>query len=1410
MCRSSYTRSGARRSGDEYQDTVALDMLVEWLEHPERYERMILEADDAGSLDDIVAFKSDGTVLYTQVKFCVDPANSEESLNWRMLIAKGWLKKWVKTYFELHSEGSKIMARLRTNRHRSPDFVLKNRRADWETIADDNLKQQVIDTVGGKEKAREFFRAFEFCVNEPELESLKEGIRERFRRLGGSESGWESLQKKVRHWATRREESNPKRLIKLHDVRMAARWHLEPPLPQNFPFPEVHITPDKSFLNSFMKRLLRGDQPCIVLTALPGVGKSTFCSYLFARLQKEGTPVIRHHYFLSTNDHTAVERLDASQVAGSIAREIFLLHHHALGEYKSHNPVPSEMTNFLQQAGAYYASQGKRLILILDGLDHIWREKRSIEELQRLLTLLLPPPEGVGVVLATQPLDDSQLPSRMIYHAPRDRWVELPLLNERQIREWLTGHQQHLWLPEHHQARRQTLDRLTRALYEKSQGHPLYLTYLWRSLKESSSAIDEQAIQNAPDCPNGDIRAYYANLWHRLSSGAQLLLHLMAATGWAWSEEGLLNCVEQMGINPIEYDAAMKEIQHLLRETPEGLTAFHSSALVFVREHDSHQRLRKRVQESALQWLRGKAPEHLRWRHEWLLECELGNPQLLIEGPTRQWAVEAIAQRRFYDEIKPILGRAEWESLSSERLPRAVYIGMLRSYCYQALEWDRETRSKFLYAQLESQADPGIIPRLRSRLCELTAHELIDLADWARRNNKQDVVTSCFEEAEARAVGRRTRDEFRWHEQNADINAFATIFPMLAYSSVEDFTRLVQRNRGNGLAIPLLKSCVLQLRRQKDASRLRELLQQQRQFKQDEYRIIAEQAFLLALEQGIDLEQETKYTKSRSSIYAGIYAALRRIEGWKAHQIAVPEDLTEVVKKTLLNLEEEDVGIPSAFRHLFFWFLFHQLMGQADVCGQWIDRGGTHPWLKTVYQSLNEAAKECVRQWRNGQAITLQWFYKQVAGIPILTHADRSHYSLWMMDTHLYSALCNIGLELLLVFSNASSPARITLQDIQAAFRAQQCPPLVWIERYLQFQRPILDYDAVQWVLQHQEKHLRETVGYFYERARHYAILASLAAMHGLREDARRLLRQAAENALAYGYRKDLCLSDVLDATEACYNHGIPQAVELLKQIAPAIMAVEQYTDGDETRHLPKQMMQFVARIKAQAVTEAYIQVNEQKDLQIAEEDEDENAYRQNDSLGDSISAQVDISNYPPAQFDDFLMELDKCFTFIEEERIREWADYWIRQGCKHEVLNCLRRHAQENRYSACYEMIFQLALELQGAEDAYPWLVQAHIRKGGWIFYLHSDEKIEFIWKEIKRLYPERWYDFIRDTAYSFYDTDEATIFGRDTVKRLVKYLLLMGQKELAKDVLEQAVRAVLELVSPVELPPVEWVNDL
>lgn len=84
--KSEYTRTGVRRSGDYYQDIVALDIFVEMLEHPNRYIWVEVDAGEFGYLDDVVAQRSDDSFVLKQVKFSVYPDKVDDLWTWDDLL----------------------------------------------------------------------------------------------------------------------------------------------------------------------------------------------------------------------------------------------------------------------------------------------------------------------------------------------------------------------------------------------------------------------------------------------------------------------------------------------------------------------------------------------------------------------------------------------------------------------------------------------------------------------------------------------------------------------------------------------------------------------------------------------------------------------------------------------------------------------------------------------------------------------------------------------------------------------------------------------------------------------------------------------------------------------------------------------------------------------------------------------------------------------------------------------------------------------------------------------------------------------------------------------------------------------------------------------------------------------------
>ena len=75
----STSRSGARRSGDDYQDLIAIEVMLEFLESPQSFSAVAFEVVEKGSLDDVVRYSADGqhTDLY-QVKYTLHPNDEND------------------------------------------------------------------------------------------------------------------------------------------------------------------------------------------------------------------------------------------------------------------------------------------------------------------------------------------------------------------------------------------------------------------------------------------------------------------------------------------------------------------------------------------------------------------------------------------------------------------------------------------------------------------------------------------------------------------------------------------------------------------------------------------------------------------------------------------------------------------------------------------------------------------------------------------------------------------------------------------------------------------------------------------------------------------------------------------------------------------------------------------------------------------------------------------------------------------------------------------------------------------------------------------------------------------------------------------------------------------------------------
>lgn len=473
------TASGARRSGDDYQDLVAAESFIRVLEHPSRYRWVKLEAKEAGKLDDILVLRTDGSVEATQVKYSVDALADNVAWTWQRLLDKkdeqtnSLLQDWQESVEVLDSRYGNTVPRLVSNRQAGPDlYLMADGRADADRTRPEDLAT-VREQLG--EATDEFLERLTFQVDNQDLGDLEEVLFRRFEELGLSVENWLRFKDRIRAWI-RGDGLTESGELRVDDIRNACGWRRLRRLPQGLEVPEDFTLPDDGFHADFIQQVSGSSGESFVLVAGPGVGKSTYLSYVVDELRNSGLPVVRHHYSLAVVED-GQERLDARRVAESLMAEIANQVGSDVGALGTQNPDPDAIRSWLTAVGAELLADGSGIVVVVDGLDHVWRETGSNEALRKLFGQLLPPPEGVTIVIGTQPVEDKQLPPALLKQVPKEQWIELPHFDTGAIAEWLLSHQDRMPRPfDEEHAERLRRDAAA-ALHSKTNGHPLLMRF---------------------------------------------------------------------------------------------------------------------------------------------------------------------------------------------------------------------------------------------------------------------------------------------------------------------------------------------------------------------------------------------------------------------------------------------------------------------------------------------------------------------------------------------------------------------------------------------------------------------------------------------------------------------------------------------------------------------------------------------------------------------------------------------------------------------------------------------------------------------------------------------------------------------------------------------------------------------
>jgi len=1444
---SSIKRSAIPASGYMYQMLVGIRLLCEWLDNPTLYAWVKFEADDeqdARGLDDIVAQRPDGQVELTQVKFTVDPFDPDNALSWAWLTGrkgrgKSLLEKWSGAALRVGTQRL-CDARLITNRRPDAEFTscLLQGKLQWDSVPA-VLREEIAPHLGGEEGAAQFFEQFEFSHSYAGCQSLMRTVSSSLETRHTDHVGWLMLYRRAIEWSIHKNAPAPDGRITLEVLRSTISERQPRPLDQEFRIPAGYLPTDQQFAREFVDKVAAGAWTARVLWGSPGQGKSTFLSFACKQLQERGVVVIRHHYFLDLQDPS--DRFSLKSVARSLMAQL----ESEFGESIGHlSDRPEGIRDWLATCGQARAADGSRLVVVVDGLDHVWRENdEEISPLNELFAQLLPVPKGVTLVLGTQRVGHEQLPRRIHRFLEPEDWVELPRMHLSSVFTWLRAqHDNGIFqlLPD--QPAEQALGALAQAFYTVSEGHPLVLTYSLLQLAHQHPVLSSAVVQHHALAPHGDARAYYKALWQRLSWVARDALHLIAEHRFIWPAGALEQC---LGLADVNLEA---EIGHLLAPVDAGLIAFHGSLYVFIGQQPEHYERVRALLPRVEGWLAADAPDYLRWAWLWLFESRLGEHSNLLAATTREWVLDALVRAFEAPQIVRILEAAEEVAFASGDYEQAIQKRALKNRVDNGLKYQLEDTDTLRDCALRLAPDPYPALLLASRGSHSSLAALQQVAclylslDQVGRAGE---VQECMRGRINDRIGAGTMEAREYEE------AIESYLDVAAGTGQYDPARVLRLLRKHSKAEEVFESFLAVSSAGSDLSPIMAFacLPMSARLR----RVLETQAVRVAGWARARLHEHQEFRRFDKHPLSVCWALLydkQPTVGMRTPQLAEPPSLHNEMGS------DDDADFARYLHHTFFATVANILLlrGALDPIGLGIKT--SRPWLSTMLGRLSIAAQAVAGVLARGETPATSLVYRLTSGE---RPAGYDHGS-WADLRAMRKALALITADLFLVTRLRSALPHVPAAEWVACARSEFFAPEHWRNIFLMRKYQLLHPETVRSHIQEQAHTVSSTVGPFNEKAGTLADLCRWAVAYDLPELAHELLAGAYRYSIGFGWRKDPGLARLLQAIEDFAEYDPSVAKSAIEKLAPVYDRIDEMTEDSGVRPsdlavlllklMPSVYVRYYANWLARGewyyADRTFAAFVENADLAVPEigvalafvsggetvqalrerlrepanaaltlvnrlwdcpypegSDEDRGSYvseiaglaGEAEETGQSPMPLVE--EFPPSRLAEFLAAVAAAGLYaLHSKTIRDWFSHWESEGLGMELLAAIEAMVKLGvtplRGTELLDPAFHLSWRLQGPERAFPWLVWAHQHRYGWSedYYGKSDSQQRLAL--VAERYPRRWAEFLALSTRPPPRYPERSRAIPDA--GLMRLLLEVGELVRARSVLESMVDVVVQ----------------
>lgn len=301
----------------------------------------------------------------------------------------------------------------------------------------------------------------------------------------------------------------------------------------------------------------------VILTAEPGAGKSWFIENIQKHLQ-DTTQVVKHYCYIALEDPLALKRITVNVLYGSLITQILQndkdLSHHMTKRYASN----------LEQLNILLGEIKKKTLLIVDGIDHIWRvyqknrggltedETKIIQALAQLdcsnpnicLLVVSQPIEQLAALTSFYPCTLAQLPESFV-----EELLEKQALPNTEVEDIS----------------------LAQLIHKKSNGNALYCKYLIDHAVTNKAQTSFKWIAAIPPY-DFNLTGYYQYLYEQIQGDASVP-HALCGADFSVTETELQEITHLGNLVPTQ----LTPLKPILRYIPAlGYSIYHESFKRFV------------------------------------------------------------------------------------------------------------------------------------------------------------------------------------------------------------------------------------------------------------------------------------------------------------------------------------------------------------------------------------------------------------------------------------------------------------------------------------------------------------------------------------------------------------------------------------------------------------------------------------------------------------------------------------------------------------------------------------------------------------------------------------------------------------------------------------------------------------